>query len=175
VTLITLGCHRNQQWSERELIIYHSYKGLIADITFDGHCISIYDCDIPQGSIDFAVRGYRCHRDIIDVTSLCTEQEFETLDLKFKSSILSTGLSTILWWEGNTNSVICQTTYTHLILDQCPDIIDLKDFLIEHQSIQVIIPAHINRKLKKRIEDVLDMNQITFHDIDRDGYYIRSL
>jgi competence protein ComEC len=175
LTIITLGCHRNQQWSERELIIYHSYKGLITDITFDGHCISIYDCDVPAGSIEFATRGYRCHRDIIDVTSLCVEQEFESPGIKFKTTILKCGQTSILWWEGSTNSTICETSFTHLILDQCPDIIDLEDFLIEHPSIEVIIPAHINRKQKKLIEDILDENQINFRDIDRDGYYIMSI
>ncbi|MGB3078059.1 MAG: ComEC/Rec2 family competence protein, partial [Saprospiraceae bacterium] len=31
--VVIMGCHRIKQWSTSEMIIYHSYKGLIADIT----------------------------------------------------------------------------------------------------------------------------------------------
>jgi len=175
LTLITLGCHRVNQWSEREMIIYHSFKGLITDITFDGRCISLYDCDISAGSIEFATRGYRCHRDIIDVTDICIEQEIEAGGINFKSSILTIKQSSILLWQDSTDPTMCENKLTHLIIDQCTDITVLEEFLIEHQQLQIIIPAHLDRKLRKSLEIFLNENQISFHDIDRDGYFIMSI
>ncbi len=175
LTLIILGRHRVHQWSEREMIIYHSFKGLITDITFDGRCFSLHDCDVAAGSIEFATRGYRCHRDIIDVSDICMEQEFEAMEFNFKSSILTIEQSSVLFWQDSTDVTMCENKLTHLIIDQCSDTTALQEFLIDHQSLQVIIPAHLDRKLRQSIEIFLDENQISFHDIDRDGYFIMSI
>ncbi|MBK9982201.1 MAG: hypothetical protein IPP15_07205 [Saprospiraceae bacterium] len=62
---------------------------MIADITLNGRCTSIHDCEISYASIEFASRGYRCHRDIIDATDICIEQSFQTKDIDYKSSVLT--------------------------------------------------------------------------------------
>lgn len=175
VTLIILGCHRTQQWSQGEFVIYHSFKGIIVDLTIHGRCISIYDCDISTGSIEFATRGYRCHRDVIDVTNICLEQEFEDGEINFKSSILEVKNSSILFWNGITDSIVCEAKLNYLVINQCPEVNVLKDFLLEHQTLKVVIPASLDRKLKKLIENFLDDNQMPYHDIDRDGYFITSI
>ncbi|HZV72021.1 MAG TPA: ComEC/Rec2 family competence protein [Saprospiraceae bacterium] len=175
LTLITMGCHRLTQWSGSEMIIYHSYKGLVIDITKDGRCISLHDCDVPPESIEFASRGYRCHRDIIDVTGICVEQEFEENNIQYKSSLLSHDQFSILLWEGETDSLICVKNISHLIIEQCPDPDGLMEFIYDRKDMQVIIPAHLDRKLKKIMEGFLNDSNIVFHDIDQDGYLIIPL
>ncbi|MFZ1677499.1 MAG: ComEC/Rec2 family competence protein [Saprospiraceae bacterium] len=174
-TLVIMGCHRIKQWSASELIIYHSYKGLIADITHDGRCISIHDCAVSPASIEFAARGYRCHRDIIDATDICTEQAFQTKDIDYKSSVLTTGSLSVLFWEGEVDSLICSKIITTIIIDQCPDLILLKDFLQDRRDCKVILPAHIERKMKTKIEDYLHDQQIVYHDIDTKGYFLTPI
>ncbi len=175
LTLIILGCHRTQQWSQDEFVIYHSYKGLIADLTIHGRCISIYDCDISQGSIEFATRGYRCHRDVIDVTNICLEQEFEDKEINFKSSVLTANYCSILFWNGLPDSVVCESILEYIVINQCPDVKDLREFLHDHPSVKVVIPASLDRKLKALIETFLEENQMPYHDIDRDGYFITTI
>ncbi len=169
--LTIMGCHRLKQWSTGELVIYHSYKGLIADMTYDGRCISIHNCEVSPASIEFASRGYRCHRDIIDAVDICTEQEFHTKDINYKSSILTTGHLSVLFWEGEVDSLICSTYPALIVIDQCPDMILLQDFLQDRRDSKIIIPAHIDRKMKTKIENYLSEHQIEYHDIDLIGYF----
>ncbi|MEP6645816.1 MAG: ComEC/Rec2 family competence protein [Saprospiraceae bacterium] len=170
--LMALGCHRMKQWSDHELIIYHSYKGLITDVIANGRCISIHDCDVSQANIDFASRGFRCHEDIIDVKDICVEEEFEELNVNYRSSILSTPHSSILIWEGDENRYLCEAHFTHLIINQCPDLFYLTDILSIHPGAQIIIPAHVDRKLKKSILSYANDHQMIFCDIDSTGYTI---
>ncbi len=174
-TLVIMGCHRIKQWSTSELIIYHSYKGLIADVTKDGRCISIHDCEISSASIEFASRGYRCHRDIIDATDICTEQTFQTKGIDYKSSVLSTSILSVLFWEGEVDALICSKKIEFIVIDQCPDLIRLKDFLQDKFDGEVILPAHIDRKQKSKIADYLRERHVDYHDIDRDGYFMIQL
>lgn len=170
LTLIIMGCHRTKQWSQSEMIIYHSYKGIIIDITHAGRCISLHDGEISLAGIEFATRGYRCHRDIIDATDLYIDQEFQSKEITYSSSTLTTPHACILIWEGEVDSVICTKKLTHIIIDDCPDEILLIDFLNERPYCQVTLPAHLDRNLKKEIEIFLTDHSIPFHDIEREGY-----
>ncbi|MEP6794691.1 MAG: ComEC/Rec2 family competence protein, partial [Saprospiraceae bacterium] len=170
--LTIMGCHRLKQWSTGELVIYHSYKGLIADMTYDGRCISIHDCEVSPASIEFASRGYRCHRDIIDEVDVCTEQEFHTENINYKSSVLTIGHLSVLFWEGEVDSLICSTNPAFIVIDQCPDMFLLKDFLQDRRDSRIILPAHIDRKMKTKIEDYLCKYQISYHDIGLTGYFM---
>ncbi|MEO6130651.1 MAG: ComEC/Rec2 family competence protein [Saprospiraceae bacterium] len=169
--LATMSCHRLRQWSESEMIIYHSYKGLITDITTNGRCISIHDCDLPDASIEFATRGYRCHRDIIDVSDICSEQEFAKNEIRYISSVLVTQRCSVLFWEGEINPMICNAYLTHIILDQCAELESFVDFLSDHPAVEVIIPAHLDRKLKADIQAFLNDHHYASFDIDRLGYF----
>lgn len=171
LTLVIMSCHRMKQWSSGELIIYHSYKGLIADITLDGRCISIHDCEISPASIEFASRGYQCHRDIIDVMDICTEQEFQTKDMEYKSSVLTIDGLSLLFWEGDVDAEICSKKMIAVVIDQCSDMIMLEDFLNQQNNCKIILPAHLDKKMKRKIGDYLSVHQIAYHDIDRDGYF----
>ena len=174
-TLVILGCHRFKQWSSAELIVYHSFKGLITDITIDGRCISIHDCDVAEGSIEFAARGYRCHRDIIDASNVCLEQHFLMKDMEFKSSVLTINQNSFLIWKDSLQIPSKPLDQICLIVDQYSDTTSLQNFLIENHPMKVIIPAHVDRRYKKSLHAFLDKNKIAFHDIDRDGYYLQAL
>jgi competence protein ComEC len=172
LTLITMAYHRFNQWNVQETIIYHSYKGMIIDHFAHGKCISFHSPEVSAGNIEFTTRGYRCHRDIIDVADIFSDQEFQSRDYSLKTSILTTPRDSILLWQGSENEEICKPKFSYIIIDQCPDEILLKDYIMNYHSLVVVLPAHLNRKLKSSIEQFLKENKIAFHDIDQDGYLI---
>lgn len=75
-SILTLACHRSVQWHTDELIIYHQYQGFLADVFTSGQCIAIRDSSVNEKSTDFAARGHRCYRDVIQIKTLDKEESF---------------------------------------------------------------------------------------------------
>ncbi len=174
ITFITLGCHRVRQWTARDLVIYHSTKGLMMDISLGGICYSILDCSLNPANIEFTSRGYRCHRDVIHVQHTCTTNELQNDDILFTNSHLIIAGGTFLLWKdglsGNTNPKT-----THLIIDECRGITELKEFILKNKSLSIVIPAHLDRKFIKAITTFLIENNILFHNIEDKGYFKKEL
>lgn len=173
--LVTLGCHRANQWQADELVIYHHFKGLLADVIVDGQCISIQDTIIAPGSVDFAARGNRCHRDVIQTISTGDLQGFSTPKFNYTSRMLMFSKATLLIWPveeevSNPNSVI-----THLFVDQCPDLKALKTFICDHPDMIVILPAYLKPYPKKALISFFGENNIRYWDIGEQGYFKLAL
>ncbi len=171
LAFISLGCHRTQQWSAREMIIYHSYKGLAIDILEGGKCISLHDCQLTPSSIEFMTRGYRCERDIIEVKEICITQDFAKPFVQFENQVLSSNETNVLLWNGSETDIHSESEIDYILVNDCPDKYALQDFICLHFTAQVILPAHLNRKIRKPMESFLKEKQIAYHDIDRDGYF----
>ncbi len=170
-TLVTLVCHRHAQWTTRDVVIYHSVKGLMMDINDKGYCYSIADCGIPPAYIEFATRGYRCKRDIINVEPVCREDGFENNIIHFEKSILRIGNHVFQIWNKNDDPECLNRKVDYLVIEDCMDINKLKEYIFQNKEVAVILPAQLNRKLRKVIQDFLTEYAISFHDIDKMGYF----
>ena len=173
--LFSLGWHRLHQWSENDLVIYHHYKGLIADIMVDGQCISIQDSSLTRQSIEFATRGNRCYRDVIHTSSLNKTMEFTTGHWDYTASILHFSTASVLVWNGTETQSGNTTTITHILVDDCQDIKSLKEFLCLHENCTVILPGYLERRQKNRLMKFLEENTIPYYDISQQGYFKLNL
>lgn len=169
--LVTLGCHRANQWQADELVIYHHFNGLLADVLVDGQCISIQDTIITPGSVEFAARGNRCHRDVIHTISTTDDHGFSTPKFNYTSRMLLFANATILIWpaedhESNPNIVI-----THLLVDQCTDLNALKSFICAQPDLMVILPAYLKPYPRKVLISFFTEQNISYWDIGEQGYF----
>ncbi|MEO5907319.1 MAG: ComEC/Rec2 family competence protein [Saprospiraceae bacterium] len=171
MAFLNLSCHRAKQWSTKELIIYHSYKGLAIDIVENGKCISFHNCQLTPSSLEFTMRGYRCERDVIEVKEICTSQDFARPLLKFENQLLSIKEINMLVWNGSAFHFKGDHDLDYIIIDDCPNKHELQNFLCSHSTAHVILPAHLNRKIRKPIQFFMNENQIRYYDIDQDGYF----
>jgi hypothetical protein len=170
-TLLTLGCHRSVQWHTDELIIYHQYQGLLADVFTGGQCITIRDSIVNEKSMDFAARGHRCYRDVIHIQPLKKDEAFNSLQWSYVPPLLHFYKSSILFWKDSTVNDEINFRITHLLVDQCTDIRPLKEFICRHDDMQVILPAHLKGPIKNRLAWFLKANSIPFWDISAQGYF----
>ena len=171
IVLVTLGWHRTHQWKTDDLVIYHHYKGLIADIYIGGQCISIQDCGLTENSIEFSARGYRCFRDAIHTSSFCKRDEFNAGVLKYEGSILHLPTGSILIWDSLVNPLIINDSITHILVANCNKIKLLKDFICAHAACTIILPAHLDRHTRNRLIRFLEDNEILYYDISQQGYF----
>ncbi len=169
--LITLGCHRTSQWQTDELIIYHQYQGLLADIISNGQCVSVRDSNVTERSIDFAARGHRCFRDVKHTRLLYKNEMFIGNGWQFRPPELQFHNSSIWIW-GDTMAIPEQSQLvTHLIINSCPDLKRLKQYLCSNTNVTVILPAHLKWNPKNSIIRFLDENEISRWDISEQGYF----
>ena len=175
LVFLTLGCHRADQWQASECILYYQYNGLLIDIISEGRCVSIQDSSLTPASVEFAARGHRCHRDIVDTEIVYTGENFKTNTCNLRNDqIRLPGISIFIWNEENTNHT--PTTYlTHIIINKCEDIYDLKNFLCNHPEATVILPAHLKASARNTLSRYLDQNEIQHWDISKKGYYRISI
>lgn len=169
--LITLGCHRTSQWQTDELIIYHQYQGLLADIISKGQCVSIRDSNVTERSIDFAARGHRCFRDVKHTRLLYKNEMFISNGWQFRPPELHFHNSSIWIWEDTMAIPEQSQLVTHLIINSCPDLKRLKQYLCGNTEVTVILPAHLKWNPKNIIIRFLDENEISRWDISEQGYY----
>ncbi|MBK9103267.1 MAG: ComEC/Rec2 family competence protein [Saprospiraceae bacterium] len=170
-TLVTLGCHRSAQWQTDELIIYHQYQGLLADIISRGQCVAIRDSNVTERSIDFAARGHRCFRDVKHTKLLYKNEMFISHDWQFKPFELQFYNSSIWIWGDSIALPDQLHSVTHLVIDSCPDLNKLKEYLCSNINVIVILPAHLKWNPKKSIIRFLNENDISMWDISEQGYY----
>lgn len=175
VVLVTLGWHRTHQWTRNDFIIYHHYKGLIADVFIDGQCISIQDCGLTNQSIEFSTRGFRCYRDIIHVTHLCKDEDFNATSVKYSSPILYLPAASILIWDSLINPLIPIDSIDYLLVDNCKNVNALKDFICRHPERMIILPAYLDRRTKNGLLRFLESNEIPYYDISQQGYFRLTL
>lgn len=169
LTFITLGCHRADQWTKGELIIYHSTKGLIIDITDRGYCYSILDCSIPPASIEFTTRGYRCERDIINLRNICKGENFRQDDFDYSNSTLQVPPYSFQVW--NDTARISYPPPTYIIIDECLDVNILEENIEEFIGSNIILPAHLDKYTREDIVELFESRQLTYYDIDEKGYF----
>ncbi len=171
IVLVTLGWHRTHQWKTDDLVIYHHYKGLIADIFIGGQCISLQDCGLTENSVEFSARGYRCHRDAIHSLTFCKRDEFNAGVLKYEGSILHLPKVSILVWDSLINPLIINDSITHILVDNCNNIKTLKNFICLHTECTIILPAHLDRRTRNGLIRFLEDNEILYYDIGQQGYF----
>ncbi|MDZ4748920.1 MAG: ComEC/Rec2 family competence protein [Saprospiraceae bacterium] len=173
--LVALGCHRANQWHTDELIIYHHFKGLLADVIVDGQCISIRDTIIAPGSIEFTTRGNRCHRDVIHTIEIGEESIFTTSTFTYASRVLKFTGTTLLIWSAEKNDIRSDTMYTHLLVDQVKDLNTLKTFVCNNPEMLVILPAHLKPYPKNVLTKFLRENHLSHWDISEQGFFRLTL
>lgn len=171
LAIMILGCHRTTQWHIRELIIYHQYTGLLADVLFDGQCISFRDSSLTSTGVEFATRGYRCHRDIIHNLAIPKESSYHSDSWQYESGVFYFSNSTVCIWNGMELTRTEDIPFTHLLIDSCPDINALKSFICRQPDILVIFPAHLERFTKNIMIKFLRDNNLRFWDINEKGYF----
>lgn len=172
ITFISLGCHRMQQWSTKELIVYHSYSGLLFDVFDRGKCYSLIDCSISPERIDYATRGNRCRMDVIGIAYYCLNDVFENELLRYDNSKLELhGEKTIHIWNKDSLEIMGSTDLLFMIFDECPDSDEQLASLLSSANITFVLPAHLNRFCKESLKKFLQEHNRTIYDIDVEGYY----
>jgi hypothetical protein len=171
LALFTLGCHRTVQWNQDDLVIYHHYKGLLIDIIIDGRCTSIQDSNLTGASIEFAARGYRCHRDVINNTIVHKHEAHHTATWTYNTSLLRFQNALVLIWNGDSPPTVPALSITHLIIDHCPDVEAMFEFIRNNPPELVILPVHLDRYKKNATIKFLKTHQLDFHDISQQGYF----
>ena len=169
--LVTLGWHRTHQWKTDDFVIYHHYKGLMADLFIGGQCISIQDCGLTSQSVEFAARGYRCFRDAIHTSTFCKKNEFNTGVLKYEASVLQLSSASIVVWDSLVNPLVLTGSMTHILVDNCENLRALKEFICLHPESMIILPAHLDRRTKNGLIRFLENNEIPYYDISQQGYF----
>ncbi len=169
--LVTLGCHRVNQWHVDEIVIYHHFKGLLADVMVDGQCISIQDTIITPGSVEFATRGNRCHRDVIHTISTADEHGFSTPKFNYTPRILLFANATLLIWPAQDDVSNPNIVITHLLVDHCTDLNALKSFICNYPDLMVILPAYLKPYPKKVLISFFSEMNIRYWDIGEQGYF----
>ncbi len=169
--LLTLCWHRTRQWTTSDLTVYHNYSGLVMDIIMDGRCISLQDSMVSDQHVEFSAGGNRVFRDVIHVDPLDSNKIYTRADRYLShAGFYSSALS--LWiWNGKEIPPMANPRASYLLIDHCPDIIDLKNYLQTNNHSVIILPVHLERKTKKEIIECLQVSEIKFWDIDADGYF----
>ena len=156
-----------------DLVVYHNTKGLLIDVISGGKCYSIHDNHVPPTSIEFAARNYRCERDIIVTNHLLPEEKFQHKEFSFEENILRTDKVSFLFW--NDSMKVMDKKADVVIIESCHEPDSLKSYLVHSTIKSIIIPAHLDRRLRQSIEDYLVEESIPCHDIDELGYYRLAL
>jgi competence protein ComEC len=166
--------HRFIHWNKNEIIVYHNFSGLTLDVFQDGNVYNIHDTKLTPSQLDFPARGYRCHKDIIDVKSIQLEQEFVQSGFSYHDRILKVGSASMLLysqkWLLPANEPI-----THIIIADCKDSEQLLSFLQQHAGAHIIISASCPRKDAAKAVALLTQQGVSFYDMNSQGYFKISL
>jgi ComEC/Rec2-related protein len=171
VTALTLlAIHRTSVWSGKELLIYHTFKGVLIDATANGFCHSLKEGDLSPEQIEFAARGNRCERDNIAVKTLGFHDTIQTADFIYENNRLNFSTYSIL--IVNTYSIEKEEVkkYTHLLITNTDSIPAVKNIICNHPDAVVILPASLARKTKNNLVYFLKGNDIKYYDIAQSGY-----
>lgn len=170
ISILMLTAHRNTEWKGKELIIYHTFQGLLIDITVQGYCYELVQGDLAADKKEFAARGNRCERDIIGLQSIPLNQNVSTHDFILKNNLLVFYNYSFFILRGPSGDEKEQGDFTHLIITNLDSIWITKKFICNHPESTVILPASLNRKAKNKLLYFLKENEIKYDDIAESGY-----
>jgi hypothetical protein len=168
MTFVFLGCNRFHQWHAKEMIIYHSYKGLLIDAFDGGKCYSLLDCSLSPESIEFTTRGNRCKMDIIGVDYLCLQDYLQKENDGLANKAGTCFDDSLLIWHKPMDCVE-SGNYRFVVFNDCPDNVQLASIQLDTTT-TYILPAHLNRYCKKQFKSFLQVNRQQIYDIDSLGY-----
>ena len=174
IALAVLGLHRVKAWTTKDLVIYHSTKGLMVDMIGGGYCYSLHGNEIAPASIEFMTRNYRCRRDIISARHIPASDVYENEWIEYNGAALRAKKEHLTLW----NDTIPKTIFpknTTLILTHEGNTDSLSQFIQENHPSLVIIPAHLDRRWRSDAGEILTALHIPYHDIDISGYYRKTL
>jgi ComEC/Rec2-related protein len=171
MSLVSLVMHRHKVWSSKELIIYHTFKGVLVDFTTDGFCYSFEKGDLTTIQKAFAARGNRCARDIISIKTFVDTSNIHTADFIFKKSTLNFSKYSILVQSHDSKLIDEKQHYTHLLITVADTVNHVKDLVCRHPGALIILPASLPRKAKNSLIRFMKENTIDFYDIAQSGYF----
>lgn len=166
--VVSLFIHRHHQWRSEELVIYHSYKGLLIDMFADGRCITIADPKLTEKNIGFATRGNRCEMDIISSKQLSTDRYFKRGPIFYDGRMLMWNQYSIGLFSRNN---IPDDDVSHLIFLPGANLSLLAGWISCHSNATIILPAHVDRKTKKKIFQMLAGHHHMIYDMDVNGFF----
>jgi len=169
--ILLLIAHRNAMWSNRELIIYHTFKGVLMDVSSGGYCYSFTAGEIPPVQVAFASRGYRCQRDVISTKTFNFNQNLKTAGFLFQHHTLSFLYQKLLIVENTMDGSSAEFQFTHLLITQADSISNSKKIICQHPDALVILAAALPRKSKNKLIYFLDENGIKYYDIAQSGFF----
>ncbi len=171
MSILSLGWHRTTQWTTNDLTVYHNYSGLVLDLMINGQCITLQDSALSSSNVEFSTRGNRVHRDIIHSTQLSENEMYTRAQWHFSRSGFHSSTLSFTLWNGEEVPDDPNTLSSFLLINKCPDLSNLKNYLIENKNYFTILPAHLDRRIKKEISHILDELAIPFWDIEKQGYF----
>jgi hypothetical protein len=171
LSLLLLIVHRQEMWSSKELIIYHTFKGILMDYTSNGFCYSFEKGELTEGQKVFAARGNRCARDIISIKSFADSSNVFTTDFKFNKSAMIFSKYSILMQNNILKTNDAEQNYTHLFITEVDTIKSVKELICRHPEALVILPASLQRKAKNNLIRFMKENTISYYDIAQSGYF----
>lgn len=170
-SIISLCWHRAVQWNTDDLIIYHQYSGLQADVFINGRCISIQDTMVTARNCDFASRGYRVHRDVIDTQVVPAHTSYARTHWRYAPDGLCFNALRLNIWNGDQTAELINAPLSYVLVKACPSVEDFETFMHTHQNLYVILPAHLDRYTKNLLCRMLLDNGHAYWDIADKGYF----
>ena len=171
LSLLLLIVHRQKAWSSKELIIYHTFKGILMDFTSDGFCYSFEKGELTEVQKEFAARGNRCARDIISIKTFADTSNINLDALKFNKSRLTFSKYSLLVQNKNSNSMDEEKHYSHLLITEVDTLHQVKELICRYAEALVILPASLQRKARNNLIHFMKENTIDYYDIAQSGYF----
>lgn len=175
MVMVLLLLHRAQQWSKDEVIVYHSYQGILIDIIRRGHCLSIRDTSINSSTEDFATNGYRAYRDIISKTAVNSPARLTSCDVEFKHGLLRMSNHTWLLFNDTVRLEDLPSDIDVIVVDHIQNVWNARDHICLIHPGLVILPAHLPSRTRSILIRFFNQQDLTYHDVSQKGYYIQSL
>ncbi len=167
--------HRIQQWKTDELLIYHTYNGLLADIMMKGHCYTLMDPTISESQAEFAARGYRSHRDIIRRAPLLAYITPLDDSLGYAARGMHFGSVGLFIFRDDADAKPPDSRITHFIVDHAQDATVVLEMILLCQPQITILPAHFRGSVKYALCRQLELHGLPYYDISKEGFYRYAL
>ncbi len=170
----TLLAHRINQWTSGEFILYHSYKGLLMDISSGGRIYTVADSALTTSQVEYAARGYRCYRDAIAIVPLHPEQTFLSESWQYDRHQLRTASGTCMLYNDQDYKDTVGSP-THLIILRCRDPIRLCTWMEDAPHALFVLTASCPRDEQRKVKRLARQMDIRLYDINTEGYLKMSL
>ncbi|HJW29089.1 MAG TPA: hypothetical protein VJ508_07535, partial [Saprospiraceae bacterium] len=171
MAFVILAMHRQTEWSKDELIVYHTYTGIIIDVSQGGNCMAILHGSLTKDQVDFAARGYRCRRDFINIVPASSSEHLIFQKIKLENTMLTLPLSSLSIFNNGSAHACAPEDHSWLLVQQADSIGVLQHILCRSPDLRVILPASIPRPSKRKLTRLLNEQGIWYYDIDQSGYF----